>query len=124
MSKSRTVGYLLCFVLIFGVLGGLAVDSVALAAKESSNGPFLLPPNQEEEEEEEPKFETKIELSSPFPTLKAKSGNEFTFEVEFNYVGDEDRTFDLTVDTPQNWISLMKPRYKETQRTRLANSYI
>ena len=111
MSKSRAVGYLLCFVLIFGVLGGLGVDSVALAAKESSNSPFLLPPNQEEA----PKIESKIELSSPFPTLKATSGNEYEFEVEFTYIGDEDRTFDLTVDTPLNWISLMKPRYEETQ---------
>jgi len=112
MSKSRAVSYFICLVLLFGVFGGVAVNSAALAAEDSSHGTLLLPPGQEEEK---PEFEPKIELSSPFPTLKATSGNPFEFEVEFTYVGMEDATFDLTVDTPSNWISVMKPRYEETQ---------
>lgn len=112
MSKSRAIGYLVCLGLLFGVFGGVGVDSVAQAAKGNSNGIPLLSPGQEDEE---PAFVPKIELSSQFPNLEAISGNPFEFEVEFSYVGREARTFDLTVDTPQNWISIMKPRYEETQ---------
>ncbi len=112
MSKSRAISYLICLGLLFGVFGGVGVDSVAQAANDNSNGTPLLLPNQEDEESE---FVPKIELSSQFPNLEATSGNPFEFEVEFSYVGREARTFDLIVDTPQNWVSIMKPRYEETQ---------
>jgi len=126
MSRSRVVVCLLCFVLIFGVLGGLAGERIALAVKESSNVSFVSLPNQEGEEpepeliseepepeliSEEPEEEKVIEVSAQFPVVKAKSGDIFEFEVEFKYSGMEDRTFELGVIAPQNWATSIVPQY-------------
>jgi len=116
MSKSRAVGYLLCLVLVFGMLGGLVGDRVALAAKEGSNGSFLSLPSQEE-----PEPEDKLMLSLTYPVLRGKSGEMFEFEVEFTYQGKEDRTFELTVTTPKDWVTAIQPQYdgKEISAIRL-----
>lgn len=110
MPKSRVVAYLLCLVLVFGVLGGLVGDGVALAAKESSNGSLVSPPNQEQP------IETSLTLSSQFPMLRAKSGNTFEFKVELSYQGEEDtRVFDLTASAPQNWVTAITPEFETTE---------
>ena len=111
MRRFRVISLCISFVLLFMVLGGLT-GGTALAMKDSSYASFFISPNQEAELT---KLEPKIELSSPFPSLEATSGGEYQFEVEFSYIGEEDRTFDLTVDTPGNWVSIMKPRYEEAQ---------
>ncbi len=116
MSKFRTIHYLLCFVLVFGMLGVLAVDRVALAANESSNGSFLSLPNQEGEEEKGP--EPELRLSSQYPVLRAKSGEAFKFLVELTYLhGKEDRTFSLKVTgvDEKHWATTIKPEYKDTK---------
>ena len=110
MSKSRVVGSVLCLVLIFGVLGGLVGDRVALAAKEGVNGSFLSLPSQEE-----PQPEDKLTLSLTYPVLRGKSGEVFEFEVEFQYMGKEDRTFELTVTTPKDWVTQIQPQYDEKE---------
>jgi len=130
MSKSRAVVYLLCFVLTFGVLGGLVGDRIALATKESSNVSFVSLPNQEEgepgesanvslialpiQEEEEPEVEKEvIKLTAQYPVVKAQSGDIFEFTVELKYEGAEDRVFDLVVIAPQNWVTSIQPPYEE-----------
>jgi uncharacterized membrane protein len=90
------------------MIGGLVGDRVALAANEGSRNGFSVLPNQVE-------FEDSLKLSSKFPVLQAKSGEAYEFEVEFIALVSEDRTFDLTLETPQNWVSIMQPRYDDTQ---------
>ncbi len=108
MSRCRAVIGILGFVLVFGMLGGLVGEQVALAADQSSRSAISIPLYQEE-------FEDSLKLSSKFPVLQAKSGEAFEFEVEFIALVSEDRTFDLTLDIPQNWVSIMQPRYDDTQ---------
>ena len=109
MSKSRVAVCLLCLVLMFGVLGGLMGEQVVLAAKESIDGSVSSLPSQEK-----PEIEESLKLSSKYPVLEAKAGDAFVFQVEFTVILQEDRTFDLTLDKPQNWVSAIKPRYEDT----------
>lgn len=110
MSKSRAVGYFLCLVLIFGMLGGLAGDRIALAARESIDGSFLSPPSQEE-----PGIEESIDITSKYPVVEAESGEQFVFAVEISAMLKEDKTFELTLDKPSNWFSQIKPKYEDTK---------
>ena len=98
MSMSRVVHYLLCLILFFGVLGGLAADQVVLAAQEASNGSFLSSPNQEE-----PQIEEKLEVIAKYPVLTGKSGDEFQFALELLWHSDEFREFDIAASGPPNW---------------------
>lgn len=108
MSRCRAVIYVLGIVLLFSMIGGLVGGQVAMAADQGSRNAISVPLNQEQ-------FEDSLKLSSKFPVLQAKSGEAFEFDVEFIALVSEDRTFDLTVDTPQNWVSIMQPRYDDTQ---------
>ncbi len=112
MSKSRAVHYLLCFVLLFSVIGGLTVDRVVLAAKEISNSSFLSLPNQEE-----PQPEDKLKLSTQYPVKRTKSGDTFEFNVELKYEGSEDRTFELKVTglDEKNWTTAIQPLAERTE---------
>ena len=65
--------------------------------------------------QEQPEPEVSIELSSQFPMLRAKSGNEYEFEVKLDYKGEEDRTFELAIDAPQNWVSIIQPQYAQAE---------
>ena len=99
MSMPRAAYYLLCFVLLFGVLGGLVGDRVALATQESSSGSFLSAVNQEE-----PPAEEKLELVCKYPTFEGNSGDSFDFEVNLKWLGSEAKTFDLIIlDVPPKW---------------------
>jgi len=98
MSLPKAVHYLLCFVLLFGVLGGLVGDRVVLAAQESSGGSFLSSLNQEQPPEE------KLELVSKYPTFEGNSGDSFDFDVNLKWLGSEARTFELAIiDVPPKW---------------------
>lgn len=103
MSMSRVVHYLLCLILFFGMLGGLAGDQVVLAAQEASNSSFLSSPNQEE-----PQIEEELEIITKYPVLTGKSGDEFQFAIELLWQSDEFREFDIAASGPPNWnISLL-----------------
>jgi len=99
MSMPRAVYCLLCFVLLFGILGGLVGDRVALAAQKSSSRPLLSLPNQEE-----PPPKEKLELVCKYPTFEGNSGDSFDFDVNLTWLGAEARTFDLAIpDVPPKW---------------------
>lgn len=98
MSMPKAVHYLLCFVLLFGVLGGLVGDRMVLAAEESSSGSFLSSLNQEQPPEE------KLELVCKYPSFEGNSGDSFDFDVNLKWLGSEARTFDLAIiDVPPKW---------------------
>ena len=81
MTKSRAVHYLLCFALLFTIVGGLAGNQLVHAAEE----------------------ESVLELACSYPELSGKSGGSFEFEVELRYQGDETRRFELTAIPPPDW---------------------
>lgn len=98
MSMPKAVHYLLCFVLLFGVLGGLVGDRMVLAAEESSSGSFPSSINQEQPPEE------KLELVCKYPTFEGNSGDSFDFDVNLKWLGSKARTFDLAlIDVPPKW---------------------
>ena len=98
MSMPKAVHYLLCFVLLFGVLGGLMGDRVVLAVQESSGGSFPSSINQEQPPEE------KLELVCKYPSFEGNSGDSFDFDVNLKWLGSEARTFDLAIiDVPPKW---------------------
>jgi len=97
MTKIKAAHYLLCFALLFVMLGGWAVSQVALAA------------------DEEPPPEEKLEIESKFPVLSAKSGEVFQFDVDLKYQGAERKRFDLTLTTPPGWAAFATAGYPEKQ---------
>lgn len=111
MSRWRAVYFLLCFVLVFGVLGGLAGSRPALAANENINGAVLSVPNQEQ-----PELPESLDLTCLFPVLRAKSGNSYEFKVGLQYYGSAAaRTFQLAVTTPQDWVAAIVPDFGTTE---------
>ena len=110
MNKTKAVHYFFCFALLFAMLGGLAVNQVALAVQEDGKDLFSLPPGQEE-----PPPEEKLEMESKFPVLSAKSGEIFEFDVDLKYQGIERRRFDLTFTTPPGWAAFAVAGYPEKQ---------
>ncbi len=110
MSRSRAVRYLLCFVLFFGMLGGLVGDRVVLAARESSNSPLLLPLNQEQSPPGD-----KLELTCRYPALRDIAGRSFEFEVGLKWLGSEARKFELAIMVPPKWIAAIFPGYGEKE---------
>jgi len=113
MKKFRAIGYLLCFVLIFAVLGGLAGERAALATPEGASVSIVLPPAQEEETS----YEDKLELGSRFPVQSDVAGESFEFEVFFKWYGSEVRTFELNASGPPKWTIALTggPSGKELQ---------
>lgn len=93
MSKSRPVYYLLCFALLFTIVGGLAGNQVVQAAEE----------------------ENTLELACSYPDLAGKSGGSFEFEVQLNYRGDETRRFELTTTAPPDWTASIWAGYDDKQ---------
>ena len=96
MSRLRAVRYLLCFVLLCVMLGGLAGGQV-LAVTGNSDSASALPPSQEEP------FKDVVELRSDFPVVSGESGDAIEFEVEVRWMGDERRVFDLAATPPSGW---------------------
>lgn len=99
MNRSRATRYLVCFILLFAVLGGLLGSSVVFAAVESDNGSVSSQPGQEEPPPEQP-----IAFTSKFPTLEGIATDIFEFEVFIKpsteeYLGK----YDFTVTTPPGW---------------------
>jgi len=110
MHRSRVGRWLLCFALLFGVLGSLAGDQVILATQEDNNRSLRLPPSQEE-----PPIEEKLELRSSYPVLPGKAGDDFDFEVELVWQSDEFRIFELATTTPPKWNALIVGGYPQKE---------
>ena len=108
----RPTRYVLCLVLLFAMLSGLLGSQVALAAQEVINGAPSLPPSQEEPPPEEPP-ETEFEATARYPTMRAVSGQSFTFEISLTWRGTEARGFDLDLTVPVGWIGEIKPSYDD-----------
>ena len=146
MSKSRALHCLLCFALLFAVLGGL-VAGQALAVQENSNGSFLLPPGDEEPSDEELPdeelpdeelpdeelpdenelngeggivFEDVVKLKVDFPVLTAKSGDSVEFEVEVMWMGGERRRFDIAATSPLGWTTTIFTQYGRVPEAQMA----
>jgi uncharacterized membrane protein len=108
----RPTRYVLCLILLFAMLSGLLGSQVALAAQEVINSSPPLPPSQEEpppEESPQPEFEA----TAQYPTMKAVSGQSFTFTISLFWRGTEVRGFDLAITTPVGWVGEIKPAYDD-----------
>ena len=66
--------------------------------------------------QEEEKIEEKIEISPVYPKVDAIAGGDFVFEVEFMYVGEEDRAFELRTIAPKGWEAYMTPPYEKDKK--------
>ncbi len=110
MSRSRVVHYLLCFVLLLGMLGCLVGNRVVLATQEGSNGSFLSSLNQEQ-----PSPEEKLELSCLYPVMRDISGESFEFKVELKWQGSESKRFDLATTVPPKWRAIVLRDYEDKE---------
>lgn len=123
MVRYRVISYLLCFALLFVVVGGLVGEQV-LAIQESSSHSFVLPPNQEEPDEEEPVegpvFEDVINLKVDYPILSAESGSIVEFDVELLWMGGERRRFDLVIIPPAGWKAVILTQYGRFPEAQIA----
>lgn len=108
MTRSRIVHWLLCFALLFALVGGL-VGVPVLATQESGDGSVSLSLNQEQ-----PPAEERLELVCKYPTYEGKSGDSFEFEVALKWLGSEARTFELAVtEPPPGWSVVIMGGYPE-----------
>jgi uncharacterized membrane protein len=53
----------------------------------------------------------KITLSTQYPTIDALATGTFSFSVELNYKGSQDRVFELKVVAPERWSVHITPAY-------------
>jgi len=52
-----------------------------------------------------------------YPKLSAKAGNNFEFSVDVTFQGDEEATFDVVTEGPENWYIAVTPSYQESEIT-------
>lgn len=98
MSRSRVIHCLLGLFLFLGMFGGLGGDQTALAAQPVGDGTLLLSSNQEE-----PPAEEYIDMVTKYPVVRAKSGEEFEFEIQLRWYGKAFREFDISASGPPKW---------------------
>ena len=115
MKRSTGVHYLLCLILLFGVLGGLSGSQIVFATQQSDNSPCLSPPNQEE-----PPVEEEVEISTSYPVLQGESGTTFEFVVQIYYQGSEPKIFDLILTPPPGWEASVKRQFEKEESSLLA----
>ena len=77
---------------------------------------FSLAFAQTEETTEVPKIEEEITLRSNYPELKVKgSTTQIQFNVDVNYIGEEEKTINLSATGPQGWYIAILPSYENTE---------
>jgi len=57
-----------------------------------------------------------IELAPVYPKLESIAGGNFEFEVEFKYIGAEDRDFNLRATAPPGWEVYLTPPYEKEKK--------
>jgi uncharacterized membrane protein len=67
-------------------------------------------------QDEEKKIEEKIILRPDFPTIESIAGGDFEFKVEFTYIGEEPKVFDIRITAPKGWEVYMTPRYEKERK--------
>ncbi|MCL4377664.1 MAG: NEW3 domain-containing protein [Actinobacteria bacterium] len=82
----------------------LLIPGVVLAATTTSTGDTTT--------ETTINIPPEVTFNCTYPELKAKEGNPFAFQVEMNYVGNEEATFNLTANAPQGWYVAIEPSYQ------------
>lgn len=118
MNRSRASRYLLCLILVFGVLSSLLGGSVVLAVQEGGNGSFSLPPSQEEPPPEEEEELPPIEFRCKFPTMEGVAGDIFEFEVFIQPTSEEYTVkYDFIVIPPPRWRASVWAGYPARQVT-------
>jgi len=71
---------------------------------------------QTEETTEAPKIEEKITLRSNYPELKVKgSTTQIEFKADVSYVGEDEKTINLSATGPQGWYIAIVPSYENTE---------
>jgi len=50
-----------------------------------------------------------------FPELSAKAGNNFEFKFDLLYQGDEEATFNIATEAPEDWYVAVSPSYEEKE---------
>ncbi len=58
-----------------------------------------------------------IKFDVVYPKLNAKAGNNYEFKFDVTYQGDEEATFDITTEAPEDWYAAVKPSYQESEIT-------
>lgn len=66
--------------------------------------------------QEDPKPEDKIEISPIYPKVDTIAGGEFVFEVEYLYVGNDPRSFELRITVPKGWEAYITPQYEKDKK--------
>ena len=76
----------------------------------------IYPPGIALAQEEEEEIEEKIEMKVLYPTLEAIAGGNFEFEVEFRYIGNEPRDFNLRSTAPKGWSVFITPPFEKEKK--------
>jgi len=123
MKRLIKYRYLLCFVLLTGMLSISLGSQLVFAAQESNSLDISVPPGEEEPPVEEPVIE-KLELVSRFPVKQGGSGGSFDFEVQFNYHGSEPKVFNFDLTPPSGWQVAVHRYFSEEQQETILAKWI
>jgi len=115
MKTARiTSGLILCIIVLSVFLlpsALLAQEDEQAATDNTTPEPVLISepePVAEEEEEEE----ATITISTEYPEIEAIATGTFQYNVKLEYMGQEDRIFDLNTTVPAGWSAYINPQYE------------
>lgn len=114
MNRFRRARYLLCLAVVFGLLGSLGSNCIALANQES--GASYISPSVAQEEPPPPEpVPEKLEVYSDYPIMQTTVGSSLEFEITLYYEGNAPKTFDLELTAPEGWSGKFTGGYPETE---------
>jgi len=94
----KMVKFVSCIILLTVFMAAFSLPGIALA------------------QDDEMKIEEKIILRPDFPTVESIAGGSFEFQVEFTYIGEDSKVFDIRTTAPTGWEVYMTPRYEKERK--------
>lgn len=104
--NKKVKGSLTALLIIFTLSFILMIPSVIFAQEEA-----------EETVPETVNIQEELNFDVVYPKLNEKAGNDFEFSIDLTYQGDEEATFDLFTEGPEDWFIAITPSYQESQIT-------
>jgi uncharacterized membrane protein len=94
----KMVRFVSCIILLIALMATFSLPGIALA------------------QDDEMKIEEIIILRPDFPTVESIAGGNFEFQVEFAYIGEDSKVFDIRTTAPTGWEVYMTPRYEKERK--------
>jgi len=99
----------------FSIIAMIAVFMLSLIL--ALPGALFGQETSEETTETTVDIEEEITFDVVYPKLNAKAGNNYEFKFDVTYAGDEEATFDIIAEAPEDWYVAVTPSYEQSEIT-------